>query len=147
MRKQTLIKALLILLPVLAVGLATTTDSVTVFDTVGGTTAYYSYFDLVPVENLQLLPPMAAILSLVSGILAAVWLGKKKQGSLKASGYAAFAAAVLACVPIAIRGEVLVVPNVGLPIFMLGQYLVTYFAAKLPAEDPVQKKAPRLKRR
>ena len=147
MKKQTLLKACLILLPILAVGLATTTDSVTVFDTITGETAYYSYFDILPVENMQMLPPLAAILSLVSGILAAVWLGKKKLWSLKGAGYTAFAAAVLAAIPIAIRGETLVVPNVGLPLFMLIQYLVCYMTAKQPEEETPAKKAPRLKRK
>ena len=146
MKKQTLMKALLILLPILAVGLATTTDSVTVFDSVAGTTEYYSYFDLIPVEGLQMLPPFAATLSLISGILAAVYLAKKSLRCLKGAGYTAFAAAVAACIPVMIRGEVLVVPNVGLPIFMIGQYLVTYFAAKMPQQTGENKKNPRLKK-
>ena len=147
MKKQTLIKALLILFPVLAVGLATTVDSVTVFDTVAGTAEYYSYFDLVPVENLQGLPPLAATLSLISGILAAVYLGKKSAGCLKAAGYAAFGAAIAACIPIVVRGDILVIPNVVLPLLMLAQYLVTYFVAKLPEEVKGKNKAPRLKKR
>ena len=147
MKKQILIKSLLILLPVLAVGMATTVNSVTVFDTVAGTTEYYAYFDLVPVENLQMLPPLAAVLSLASGILAAVYLGKKNLRCLKGAGYTAFAAAVAACVPIAVRGDVLVIPNVALPIFMLGQYLAAYFVGKTPQDTGKQKKAPRLKKR
>lgn len=147
MKKQTLIKALLILFPVLAVGLATTVDSVTVFDTVAGTTEYYSYFDLIPVENLQGLPPLAATLSLISGILAAVYLGKKSAGCLKAAGYTAFGAAVAACIPITVRGDILVIPNVVLPIFMLAQYLVAYFVAKMPEQTPSGKKGSRLKKR
>jgi hypothetical protein len=38
MKKRVIFKSLLILLPVLAVGLATTQNSVTVFDTVTGQT-------------------------------------------------------------------------------------------------------------
>lgn len=147
MKKQTLLKALLILLPILAVGLATTMDSVTVFDSVAGTTEYYSYFDLIPVESLQMLPPFAATMSLVSGILAAVYLAKKSQKCLKGAGYVAFAAAVAACIPVMIRGEVLVVPNVGLPIFMIAQYGVAYFLAKMPQQTGENQKAPRLKKR
>ena len=143
MKKQIIVKILLILLPVLAVGLATTVDSVTVFDTVTGTTEYYSYFDGIPVGNLQMLLPLAATLSVVSGVLAAIWLGKKKPGFLKASGVIAFAAAAAASIPIAIRGEVLVIPNVGLPIFMLLHFGVARYAEKLPGETG-EKKAPRL---
>lgn len=147
MKKQTLMKALLILIPVLAVGLATTVNSVTVFDTVNGTAEYYSYFDLIPVANLQLLTPLAGLLSLISGILAAVFLGKKHVGCLKASGYTAFAAAIAACIPVIIRGDMIVVPNVALPVFMLVQYLVAHSVAKLPVEEKCTGKAQRLKKR
>ncbi len=145
MKKKIILKSLLILLPVLAVGLATTVDSVTVFDPAAGTTRYYSYFDLVPVENLQLLPPLAAVLSLISGILAAVFLGKKKESFLKAAGYAAFGAAAAAALPVALRGEVLVVPHVALPIFMLMQYGVSYFVGR--EEKEAAKKLPKRKKK
>ncbi len=147
MKKQTLIKSLLVLLPVLAVGLATTTDSVTVFDTLAGTTEYYSYFDPIPVTSLQMLPPLAATLCVISGILAAVYLGKKSMRCLKASGYVAFAAAAVASIPIMVRGDVLVIPNMGLAVFMLIHYLVAYLVAKMPQENKNGKKAPRLKKR
>ena len=147
MKKQTLIRSLLILLPVLAVGLATTTDSVTVFDTVTGTTEYYSYFDPASAANLQMLLPLAATMCLVSGILAAVYLGKKSMRCLKISGYVAFAAAAVASIPIMLRGEVLVIPNMGVPVFMLLHYGVAYFVAKMPQETKNSKHAPRLKKR
>ena len=70
MKKKALVKSLLILLPVLAVGLATTMDSVIVFDAAAGITSYYSYFDLIPVTSLQNLPPLAGLLCAVCGICA-----------------------------------------------------------------------------
>ena len=147
MKKQILLKSLLILFPVLAVGLATTADSVTVFDTVAGQLEYYSYFDMIPVENLQMLPPLAAMLSLVSGILSAVYLGKKSVGCLTGARYMAFAAVLAASIPVVIRGEVLVIPNVALPVLMLAQFAVTHFAAKLPVEVKSKRKGQRLQRR
>ena len=62
MKKRAILKSLLILLPILAVGLATTGDSVLVFDAQSGVTEYYSYFDLIPDTGLQMLPPLAAML-------------------------------------------------------------------------------------
>ena len=123
MKKRVIFKSLLILLPVLAVGLATTQNSVTVFDTVTGQTQYYSYFDLVPVTNLQMMPPMAALCAALSGIFAAVYLGKQNPGMLKAAGYAAGASACLAAIPTVMREAVLVIPNVGLPVFMALQFI------------------------
>ena len=147
MKKTIILKSMLVLFPVLAVGLATTMDSVMVFDTISGTTSYFSYFDPVPVENIQMLPPLAATLCVISGILAAVYLGKNKMGCLKAAGYVAGAAAVAAAIPVTIRGDVLVVPNVALPIFMLAQYAVAYYVGKMPQKALNKKKAPRLKNR
>ena len=144
MKKATLVKSLLILLPVLAVGLATTVDSVMVYDSVAGTTVYYSYFEPIPAGNLQMLPPLAATLTVISGILAAIFLGKKRMGMLKASGYVAFIAAAAASVPMMIRGETLVIPNVGLVILMLAHFLIARYVEKMPVEAD-KKKAPRLK--
>ena len=142
MKKQTLVKSLLILLPILAVGLATTRDSVIVFDTATGVTEYYSYFDLAPLEKLQMLPPLAAMLSFASGICAAVWLATKKDWSLKGIFGTSFAAATAAGIPVMIQETVRMVPNVGLPIFMIIQCLIAYHYIKHPAEAE-DKKAPR----
>lgn len=132
MKKQILLKSVLILLPTLAVGLALAGDSVTVFDTVTGNLEYYSYLDLLPVANLQMVTPLAAILSLVSGILAGVYLGFGKKGCLKAVMAVSFVSSVLAVIPVLLRETVLVIPNVGLPIFMLIQCLLAYYYLKRP---------------
>ena len=148
MKKKVFVQSLLILLPVLSVGLATTQDSVTVFDTVSGLTQYYSYFDLVPVSNLQMLPPLAALCSAVSGILAAVYLVKKNPGFLKTSGYAAIASASVAAIPTVMREAVLVIPNVGLPIFMVIHFFCCSTLPKLvAAEKPEKAKSKRLPNR
>lgn len=146
MKKQTILKSLLILLPILAVGLATTTDSVLVFDTLSGVAEYYSYFDLVPVVNLQMLPPLAAMLSLVSGIIAVIYMAKKKEWCLKGILGTTFVSACLVAIPIVQQGEVRVVPNVGLPIFMIIDCLVAYYILKHP-DKAEEKKAPRLKKK
>ncbi len=142
MKKQTIAKSLLILLPFLAVGLATTTDSVTVFDSQTGETVYYSYFALVSqLPNLQILPPLAAMLSLASGICAAIWLAKKKEWSLKGTFGASFAAATAAVIPVMVQGQVKMVPHVALPIFMIVQCLVAYNYMKHPEKAEEEKKA------
>ena len=132
MKKINWKNVILILMPVLAVGLATTTDSVTVFDSAAGTTEYYSYFDLIPDSNFAIAMPLAAILSLVSGILAAILIVKKNPKMLKGIAGCAFAAATFAVLPILLKGEVVVFPNVGLPIFMMVDWLVAYMMLKNP---------------
>lgn len=146
MNKKVILKSLLILFPILAVGLATTGDSVTVFDTVSGQTQYYSYFDILPVGNLQMVTPLAALLCAFSGILAAIYMAGKKDSFLKASGYAALASAVLAAIPAALREAVLVLPHVALPIFMLLQYVTAYFLAKAAPDKEETGSRKRLKK-
>ena len=146
MKKQAIVKSFLILLPVLAVGLATAGDSVTVFDTLTGETSYYCYFDVAPVGNLQMLPPLAAMLSVVSGILAALWLVKKKQWCLQAIIVSTMASACAASIPIVQMGDVRVVPNVGLPIFMILNCLLAYHY-KLHPEKTEEKKVRKVKRK
>ena len=136
---------ILILMPILAVALATTVDSVTVYDSVAGTTEYYSYFDLIPDSNLAMAMPMAAILSMVCGILAAILIAKKNAKMLKGIVGCSFCAATFAVLPVLLQGEVVITPNVGLPIFMMVDCFLAYMMLKKPAsEDAVTHK--RLKR-
>ena len=147
MKKKALVKSLLILLPVLAVGLATTMDSVIVFDAAAGITSYYSYFDLIPVTSLQNLPPLAGLLCAVCGICAVVYLVRKKTWSLKAVVITSLAAATAAVIPVMIQGDVKVVPNVGLPIIMTVEYLVSCYFLKNPEKAEETKKVTKLKKR
>ena len=73
-----------LMLPFLAAGLGATQDSVTVAYQQTGVTEFYSYFDLIPVAQMQLLLPLAGVLCLVTGILAVVGITAKKPGCLKA---------------------------------------------------------------
>lgn len=135
MKKETLMKILLILVPILAVGLATTNDSVMVFDSQAGTTEYYSYFTALPVGSFQMITPLAAILSLVSGLLAAVYVAGKKEKVLKGIMGVSFCAATAAALPILLSGDVKIVPNVGLPIFMFVQMFLAYIQMKNPGQE------------
>ena len=138
MKKKVILKALLLVFPILAVGLATTVNSVTVFNTVTGETQYFSYFDVLPIANLQMITPLAALLAALSGILAAAHMATKRQSLLKAVAYAALASAAVAAIPMVLREEILVIPNVGLPIFMMIQYCIGYFLGKEPPEKEVK---------
>lgn len=146
MKKQAIVKSLLILLPILAVGLATAGDSVIVFDSVSGATEYYSYFDLIPVENVRTLPALAAMLSLLSGVLAAVWMVKKKEWCLKGIVGVAMASACAAVIPTVQQATFKAVPNVGLPIFMIINCLVAYHFVKHPEKKEEKKAAKKLKK-
>lgn len=135
MKKEILMKILLVLLPILAVGLATTTDSVMVYDPQAGTMAYYSYFSLLPVGNFRMITPLAAILSVASGLLAAVYAATKKEGLLKGIAAVSFCSATLAALPVMLSTDVKILPNVGLPIFMVVELLLAYYILKKPRQE------------
>lgn len=130
MKKTVILKALLILFPIMAVGLATTVDSVMVYDPIAQQTTYYSYFEALPVNNLQMITPLAALAAALSGIMAAAYMAKKHNYLVKAAGYAAIASSCLASVPMMVREDIFVVPNVALPIFMVLEYVVSFMLQK-----------------
>lgn len=146
MKKRAILKSFLILLPILAVGLATAMDSVLVYDSRTGVTEYYSYFASEPATQVQMLLPLAAMLCFVSGICGAVYLVKKKEWSLKAIVWTSLIAACAASVPTVMQGDVKVVANVGLPIFMVINWLVASYIQKHP-DKTEEKKVKKLKRK
>lgn len=136
MKKETAQKLFLIILPVLAVALAATGNSVTVFQPLTSTTVYGSYFDLIPeAGNCQILPPLAACLALASLVLSILYLVMGKQGQLKGAMWTALLSAVAAAVPVVLDESVVVLPNVLLPLLMCAQAALAYTAGKLPKEN------------
>ncbi len=142
--KHTMLKIFMILLPVMALLLATTGDSVTVFDPAAKTTASYSYFDLIPEATLQFCTPLAAMLSIAAGILGVIFAFNGKLWASQGVLWSAFASATLAVVPVLIRGDVLVVPNALFSILMLLACVPAFLVKKLPADGKKVAKAPRL---
>ena len=98
MKKNVLIKVFLVLLPAMAVLLATTGDSVKVYDISAGTVENYSYFDLLPVQNLQMITVLAALLAAAALVLALVYVIFRKQQCLKGVFYTACASSCAAAI-------------------------------------------------
>ena len=147
MKKTMLLKILLVLLPIMAVGLATTVNSVMVFDPASAQTSYYSYFDVLPVKNLEMITPLTALTAALSGILAAAYMAAKQIYFLKGAGYAALASSCLAAIPMMVREDIIVVPNVGLPIFMVLTYIVSFMLQKSEGEGAEKGPKAKLKKR
>ncbi len=134
MKKQVLQKVFLVLLPAMAVVLATTGDSVMVFDKVTGTTSYISYFTPVNVGGLTLLPPLAAILAIVTALLGAIYAATTKAWCARGSIGTSFASAMAATAPILMQGDTVVVPNAILPILMMTNMALAYYIGKKSVE-------------
>ena len=92
MKKNVLRNVFLILLPAMSVLLAAATDSVTVFDTVTGEVSAYSYFSMVPVANLQMCTPLAAMIAVAATALAVGIVATGKSWCVKGLFWTAFAA-------------------------------------------------------
>ncbi len=135
MNKQRFLKLILVLLPFMAVALATTADSVTVFDTQSGVASSYSYFDLIPVTNLQMCTPLAGMMAMLSTIFAVISLVVKKSWVMKTLCWLSFGAATAASIPILVRGDILVVPNAGVPLMLLVQFIICRILMKEPKES------------
>lgn len=136
MNKTIMQKLFLILLPVCAVGLASAGDSVTVFDPATQTTVYGAYFDLIPESgNYQILPPLAGTLAVACVVLGISYMVKAKPGLLKGILWVGILSAAAAALPIALRGDIIVVPNVLFPILMCGQAGLAYVMGKQPKKD------------
>jgi len=135
-KKKMLMKVFLVLLPAMAVLLATTGDSVKVYDTAAGTVASYSYFDLLPVQNMQMITVLAAVLAAFALVLALFYAITNKLGCLKGVLYTACASTCAAVLPNLLRQEVMVIPNVLLPILMAVLGILAHIAGKQPEEKP-----------
>lgn len=132
--KPTIIRSMVILLPVLAVGLATAGDSVQVFDTVTKTYSYGSFFVPVPVESLAMLPPLAGASALVCFFLGVLYTVKKKEKYLTGDKYISIVGALCAAIPPMIRGgEMIVLPNALFPLLLLVNLLVVMHLQKQEA--------------
>ncbi len=140
--KATIVKSLLIVLPVLAVGLATAGDSVQVFDTVTKTYSYGSFFMLVPVESLSILPPLAGASALILFFESVYYMVKKTEKALTGCKFACIVGALCASIPPMIRsGEMLVLPNTMFPIFLLIDLLLVIQEQKKLEKAKAQEEA------
>lgn len=143
MKRNKMVNVLLILLPVMAVALASTVDSVTVYDAVAGKTETYSYFSLVPNATMQILSPVAALLCVAAAVLAVISVAGKKVGCARWLKWISFAAAVAAVAPILLRNEqLIVVPNPLLPLLMMVEYVLGHMKAKTLASPDAEKARP-----
>jgi hypothetical protein len=129
-KKKVLMKVFLPLLPAMAALLATTGDSVTVYNIPAGTVHKFSYFSLAPASNLQICALLAAVLAVVALVLALAYVKAGKQWCLKGVFYTACASTCAAACPPLIRGDMIVVPNALFPILMAVLGFLAYTAGK-----------------
>lgn len=146
MYKEKLFHSFLIGLPVAAVALSLTEDSVKVFDKQTQTVITQSYFDLLPTASMTMITAFAAMLTIIVAILAIAYVVTLKNWCAVGIFGTSFAAACIAVAPVLMHGDTIVVPNVLLPVLMLVVCLMAYSRMKKPAAQK-EKQGERLEMR
>ena len=148
MKKRTLWSILLIVIPVVCMMTAGSAGSVMVYSPEEDITSFYSYFDLIGETQIGFSLPLAALLCGISLMLAVIECFAKHPGWLKATAVASFGCMFCAVLPLLLRGQIIVLPNMLVPIAMGGECLLAWYLARIPEEaGKKNKKAPRLKMR
>lgn len=148
MNKEKLFDIALIALPVVAVGISATDKSVTILNREAGTTVYQSYFELLPEEAaMTMATPLAAILACIAAILAIVYVVTRKQKSIVGVYIATFASIFAAELPTVMQSELLILPNVVVPILLIVDCFLAYSRMKKPVEEKEKAEGRRLQMR
>ena len=124
MNKQRFLRLALILLPLIAVGVACMPTSVMIFSAETKETAYCSYLQLLPEGSFQIGGVLAVLLASVSGGLAITYSVGKKEKLLMPIRVLAVLSMLAAVTPILLQSEPKVVPNVAVPILMGIQWIL-----------------------
>ena len=132
-------------LPMIAVVLAGMGNSVTIYPPAATEAVYCSYFTLVEDIPGAICLPLAAFGAGVTFGLAVLYLVKRSALFLKIMMPLSFLSATAAVVPVLARGEILVIPNMLVPILLMAVCLTTYGMLKNPQRDEPKKEGKRLK--
>lgn len=134
MKKENIFNFFLIALPVAAVGVAATGKSVTIYDRMTNTKQYLSYFELLPEGTLQMATPLAAILAIITAILAVAYVISKKKQCIVGVYVCSFASLFSAEIPSLMQNELMILPNVLVPGLLLADCIMAYSRMKKPGE-------------
>ena len=144
--KKKITKILLFMLPFMALVLATTNNSVQLINMTTGEKVTGSYFTMLNNSIVAICPVLAAFCSVASCLFAAVFLFKKKWGILRIAAWVSFAGACIAVIPVAVRGQELMLPHVLFPIFLMGHFILCAFAKKMDITVKDEPRGRRLER-
>ncbi len=126
MDKNKLSQYFLVLLPVLAVGLATTANAVSIYFPAEDRYIYGSFFMLMEAAgDYQALPPLAGFCAIACALLSAAWAIRGGKRFLTAARWLDIAAAVCAVLPVAFCREFYIIPTPFFSLILMGHVLLT----------------------
>ena len=141
---KKIIRILLFMLPFMALVLATTGNSVELIHMETGEKITGSYFVMLNDSTVAFCPALAATCSIFSLAAALIHTFTNKPAVLRVSAWISFAGACLAVIPVAARGEYLLLPNVLFPILLLTHFVLCAFSRKLGADKREEPQGRRL---
>ena len=142
MKKQALILLALIVIPLIAVAIAISPDSVMVFQ--DQTMITMSFAEPCEGVDFGWCAPVALILTYVLFAAVVIYALTKKQLVLKIVRGIGFVAMSLVALPILARSEILIVPNAFVGILLAAHWLISHFT--LRSMDPKKETVPEGKR-
>lgn len=146
MKKASIKQILLIAFAAIAVYTACMPGSVAVYDLTQAREPFRcTYFTLVEGVTGGFCLPLAGLCSCVTLLMSGIYVAAKKQNLLSGIKILSMVGAILAVVPILIKGtEIMLVPNVLLPIALLCEYVAAGSLQKKESAPVVELKGKRL---
>lgn len=148
MKKSTILKILLIALPLITIGVESLPNSVSVWWREGLETPVNESCSFFATLSDGTLPTGMAIAGMATGaafgFAVAYGVSRKKQW-LAGVRWTALAAMVIASVSVALQTEPMVLPNVGVYLLLMGEWAVSYFLGKEPEVPQKKTNGKRLK--
>ncbi len=126
MKKRTAWSVVLMVLCAVSLMVASNPTSVTVFRTGDTVAKHYSFFQQVVEAPVAMCLLYAAIFSGISLMLSVAFLIRKKNRWLKWIGGFSFLSMTLAVMPLVIRSETVVLPNMAHPLAMCTTSVIAY---------------------
>lgn len=139
MNKKKWLPVLLVAFAVVAVYVACMPSGVAVYDLAQSKEPFYcTYFNLVEDVNFSISLPLAALGACMSLMTAGIYVVVKKFQMLSFIKLISMVSSIMAVVPILVKDPlIMLVPNMLLPIAMIGEYVVAHYMDKKTAAPEV----------
>ena len=141
MKKNSVLKILLLILPVIAIGVESLPNSVTVLWRENQDTPiseYCSFFSVLSDGSLPLGMAIAGMLTGVTfGFAVAYFISRKKQW-LSWLKWMALAAMAAASISVVAQTDPMVLPNVGVYLLLIAEWVIAFYMGKT-AEERLEK--------
>ena len=141
MKKETVFNALFVGLPAAAIVLASGNKSVRIYDRVEDVSTYQSYFDLLPENCFQISTILAMGLAIFALIFGIVHVVTKETKWFKSIYLLTFASVFAAEIPTLMQNELLVLPNVLVPVLLIADCAIAYSRMKKPQQEAKKKES------